>query len=62
MAHHPGILVPVAVPRDQRAAEAPAAGVPVTLLAPRSRASVAYSTAAYDIAASAGIRIPKGAI
>lgn len=62
LAQHPGLVVPIAVPRDQRAAEAPAAGVPVTLLAPRSRAATAYSTAVYDIAASAGLRIPKGAI
>ncbi|HEY0970149.1 MAG TPA: ParA family protein [Gemmatimonadales bacterium] len=59
---HPGTAISVAIPKDQRAAEAPAAGLPVTLYAPRSPASLAYRTAIYEIAATGGIRIPQEAL
>jgi chromosome partitioning protein len=58
---HPGLAVSAIVPKDQRVAEAPAAGLPVTLYAPRSTASLAHRTATYEIAATAGLTIPKGA-
>lgn len=59
---HPGTAISAAIPKDQRAAEAPAAGLPVTLYAPRSAASLAYRTAVHEIAATGGIRIPKEAL
>lgn len=62
VASHPGAALSVAIPKDQRAAEAPAAGLPVTLFAPRSAASRAYVTATYEITATGGVRIPKGVI
>ena len=48
---HPGVALSAIVPRDQRAAEASAAGLPVTLYAPRCRASRSYELAALEIAA-----------
>ena len=59
---HPDKVISVAVPKDQRAAEAPAAGLPVTLYAPRCPASLAYRTAVHEIAATGGVHIPRGAI
>jgi chromosome partitioning protein len=56
---HPGMAISTAVPRDQRAAEASAAGLPVVWYAPRSPAAVAYATATYEIAATGGLRVPK---
>jgi chromosome partitioning protein len=55
----PGMAISAAIPKDQRAAEAPAAGLPVTLYAPRSAASAAFRIATCEIAASGGLRIPK---
>jgi chromosome partitioning protein len=62
VSRHPGLAVSVAIPRDQRAAEAPASARPVTLLAPRCAAAEAYRTATYEIAASAGLLIPRGGL
>jgi chromosome partitioning protein len=59
---HPGVALSTIIPRDQRAAEAPAAGLPVTLYAPRSPSALAYRTAVYEIAATGGVRIPKEAL
>lgn len=59
---YPGAALSVAIPRDQRAAEAPAVGLPVTLCAPRSPSAVAYRTAVYELAATGGVRIPKEAV
>lgn len=58
----PGLTVSSIVPRDQRAAEAMAAGCPVPLYSSRSAASAAYRTATYELAALAGLRIPQGAL
>lgn len=56
---HPGMALSTTVPKDQRAAEAPAAGLPVTLYAPHSPSAVAYRAALYEIAATGGLRLPK---
>lgn len=56
---YPGVALSAAIPRDQRVAEAPAAGLPVTLYAPRSAAAEAYRTATREIAATGGLRIAK---
>lgn len=58
----PGIALSSIVPRDQRAAEAMAAGCPVPVFAKRSAATAAYRTATYEIAALAGLTLPSGAI
>lgn len=62
VASSPGVTLSSVVPRDQRAAEAMAAGCPVPLYAQRCAATAAYRTATYEIAALAGLHIPQGAI
>lgn len=62
VATSPGLTVSSIIPRDQRAAEAMAAGCPVPLYARRCAASAAYRTATYEIAALAGLHIPHGAL
>jgi len=62
VASNPGMVLSAIVPRDQRAAEAMAAGCPVPLYAKRSAAATAYRTAAYEIAAIGGLHIPQGAL
>lgn len=62
VAHHPGITLSSIVPRDQRAAEAMAAGCPVPIYSKRSAAAAAYRIAAYEIGALAGLTIPQGAL
>ena len=59
---NPGALLSAIVPRDQRAAEAMAAGCPVPVFAKRCPAAAAYRTAAYEIAALGGLHIPQGAL
>lgn len=56
----PGLALSAIIPKDQRAAEAMAAGCPVPLYAKRSAAAAAYRTATYEIAALAGLHLPKG--
>ena len=46
---HPGAVLSAVVPRDQRAAEASAKGLPVNLYSPRCRASRAYELAALEL-------------
>lgn len=47
--HHPGVALSAVVPRDQRAAEASAKGLPVNLFAPSCRAARAYDLAALEL-------------
>lgn len=62
VACNPGITLSSIVPRDQRVAEAMAAGCPVPVFAKRSAATAAYRTATYELAALAGPSIPHGAL
>jgi chromosome partitioning protein len=59
---HPAVALLSMIPRDQRVAEASAAGLPSPLYAPNSPASAAFRTAAYEIAATANLRIPREAL
>lgn len=58
----PGMALTTFVPKDQRAAESPAAGVPLPMYAKQSAASLAYRLAAIEISAIAGQPIPRGVI
>lgn len=62
VAAHPGLALSSIVPRDQRAAEAMAAGCPLPFYAKRSAAAAAYRTATYEIAALAGLHLPQGVL
>jgi chromosome partitioning protein len=62
VARNPGITLSAIVPRDQKAAEATAAGCPVPFYAKRSAAATAFRTATYEIAALTGLSIPQGAL
>ena len=62
VACNPGAVLSAIVPRDQRAAEAMAAGCPVPFFAKRSPSATAYRAAAYEIAAMGGLHIPQGAL
>lgn len=59
---YPGATLSMAIPRDQRAAEAPAVGLPVTLCSPRSPSALAFRTAVHELVATGGVRIPKEAL
>ena len=58
----PGLVLSAVIPKDQRMAEAMAAGCPVPLYARRAPAVAAFRTATYEVAALAGLSIPVGAI
>lgn len=54
-ARHPGVLYDVAVPDDARCEQAVLAKCPVTVFAPRSKASIAYEQLADVVLADLGI-------